>query len=423
MAGSRLGRVPISGFRSRCKRWTVGRRDDSKQLMKIGYMSGPVDAVEVIERWRAGSQTDYFGTSYLMELLDVARDLSMDPVVLTYRGDPSSATTLAGVKVYQIERKGGSGLAYHANAILRVLTSIRILLRERVSVIVVTEGVDHGWLLAPLRLFGIRILPALHGKLWSQFTPVPISHRLFHWLNARLFYRGPALAASGDIARQVGPQAVVFMPTYRPFDIPPSPKEKPFVILSAGRIEEDKGVFDLVEAARILVQRGLSFEMHFCGEGTEMERLERESVGLPILVHGFCGREKLLTLFGQCHVVVVATQAKLGEGFAMICAEGVLAGRPVVTSRVCPALEYIRDAAIEVEPDDVVGYADAFAALMTDRALYRSKADATKSLRQQFFDPQLGYGAVLRKTLLELVPDLAGARATPSRETVPNSAA
>lgn len=381
--------------------------------MKIGYMSGPIDAAEVVERWHTRGQTDYFGTSYLMELLDVARDLSLEPVVLTFRGDPASTTTVAGVKIHQVKRRRGKGLAWHLNSMARVLESMAILWRERVSVIVVTDGADHGWLLAPMRLFGIRLLPALHGKPWSEFVPVPLSYRLFHWLNQKLFYHGPALVASGDIARQIGGRPIVFMPTYRPFDISPPPISKPFVILSAGRIEEDKGVFDLIEVSRILVSRGLSFELHYCGEGTQLERLRRESAGLPIVVHGFCGRDKLLELFARSHAIVVATQARLSEGFAMICAEGILAGRPVVTSRACPALEYIHGAAIEVQPDDIEGYADALARLIEDPAFYRSKVEATTALQGQFLDPALGYGAKLRETLLAMLPELA---ATSKRE-------
>ena len=43
----------------------------------------------------------------------------------------------------------------------------------------------------------------------------------------------------------------------------------------------------------------------------------------------------------------------------MVCAEAILAGRPVITSPVCPALDYVRDAAVEVSPDNIEQYCEA----------------------------------------------------------------
>src|SRR6185437_9977736 len=44
------------------------------------------------------------------------------------------------------------------------------------------------------------------------------------------------------------------------------------------------------------------------------------------------------------------------EGFNKVVAEGILAGKPVITSSVCPALEYVADGIVEVPPNDTQAY-------------------------------------------------------------------
>ena len=53
-------------------------------------------------------------------------------------------------------------------------------------------------------------------------------------------------------------------------------------------------------------------------------------------------------MYDDAHVVIVPTTSDFIEGFNKVVAEAVLAGKPVITSSVCPALEYVRDAVIEV---------------------------------------------------------------------------
>lgn len=75
--------------------------------------------------------------------------------------------------------------------------------------------------------------------------------------------------------------------------------------------------------------------------------------------HGQCSGPELKRMYGRSHVVVVPTTTDFREGFNQVVAEAALAGRIVVTSRVCPAIRYVNGVAREVEPDDVQGYASA----------------------------------------------------------------
>ena len=83
----------------------------------------------------------------------------------------------------------------------------------------------------------------------------------------------------------------------------------------------------------------------------------------------------------------------------MTAAEAILAGRPIITSAVVPALEILRDSAIEAKTDDQESYQQCVEALAMDERLYMKLVDACAGLRAQFYDRQLGLNAVLRRAL------------------------
>jgi len=107
------------------------------------------------------------------------------------------------------------------------------------------------------------------------------------------------------------------------------------------------------------------------------------------------------TMYAQAHVVIVPTTSDFIEGFNQVVAEGVLSGRPVITSNVCPALDYVRDAVVEVAPDDVRGYGDAILRLCDDEALYRSRSRGCVAAQPQFYDEGRGWAAVLKTVVGE----------------------
>lgn len=83
-------------------------------------------------------------------------------------------------------------------------------------------------------------------------------------------------------------------------------------------------------------------------------------------------------------------------------AEGILSGRPVVTSRVCPALSYVRDAVVEVPPDDIEGYGNALLRLCDDREFYEEKRRSCLRAQEQFYDISQSWGAALKSVLVKI---------------------
>jgi glycosyltransferase involved in cell wall biosynthesis len=182
-----------------------------------------------------------------------------------------------------------------------------------------------------------------------------------------------------------------------------------------GRIVENKGVYDVIEIARDLNERRKGdFYFDICGDGEDLpaaRQLTKElGLGGAVVCHGFCDTEKLRTLLGASHASIVPTRSDFEAGFEMTCAEAILAGRPLVTSRVCPALEYLTDASVEVRPDDVGAYRDAIVRLRDDVDFYEKKRKACASLQEQFYDCSNSWYAAMRRALERHAPSLSFAR-------------
>ncbi|MGB6014990.1 MAG: glycosyltransferase family 4 protein, partial [Nodosilinea sp.] len=162
-----------------------------------------------------------------------------------------------------------------------------------------------------------------------------------------------------------------------------------FKVLYAGRVETSKGVYVLLEVAKKFISVKPNCVFNVCGTGGEVESLKaaalKAGIAKQFVVHGHCKRDKLRNMYDTSHVVVVPTTKDFVEGFNKVVAEGVIVGRPIVTSSVCPALSVVRDAAVEVTPDDVEEYFNALLKLATDRSFYDQKQKNALALRDQFF--------------------------------------
>ena len=129
------------------------------------------------------------------------------------------------------------------------------------------------------------------------------------------------------------------------------------------------------------------------------ELVDRFSLCGVVHCHGYLDSPNLSDVLSTSHAVIVPTTTRFEEGFNMVCAEAVLAGRPVITSAVCPALAYIREAAVEVQPDSIDQYYEAILRLYDDPQLYKQKQAACATLQGQFYDAKNSWAEKLRMLL------------------------
>jgi hypothetical protein len=83
----------------------------------------------------------------------------------------------------------------------------------------------------------------------------------------------------------------------------------------------------------------------------------------------------------------------------MTAAEAILAGRPLITNPVVPALEILRPACVAARTNDVDSHVEAVLKLISDREYYESLRRACPELGETFYDREQGLGAVLKRII------------------------
>src|SRR5262249_40493747 len=144
-------------------------------------------------------------------------------------------------------------------------------------------------------------------------------------------------------------------------------------------------------------------QWEICGTGPDLKEITqlKDEMGLNnvVFLHGWTSLKDLHDVYARSHMSIVPTRSSFTEALPMTAAEAVLAGRPLITSSVVPALEILRPACVEAKPDNVDSYVKGILGLIDDPNLYRTLCKACPALQQQFYDREQGLRAVLKKIL------------------------
>ena len=391
----------------------------STSNLKIAFISGPANAAAIYAEWSKHKQQVYFGTDYLKQFLQLASDLQAECYVVTWHGDKPSQFKLGDFLFDNRPITTAGGLRYYIEHIIWHLRLAPALVRFRPDVLLLTGNQNFWWTLFYLRWFGTKFVISYHAVLWPKFLPVKPAWKLLLKLNRLLVlnHAKAIVVTSDDIRRQVeellGPRSDVnifrHFPTYSPAQFaqikaPEIPPKRPFRVFFMSRIEANKGIYDIVEIAeRLDRQRKGMFVFDVCGSGGALEplrqRIHERGLEEVVFCHGFVSPQTVEELLGKSHACIVPTRKDYEAGFEMTCAEAILAGRPLVTSAVCPALEYMREASIEVQPENIDEYCNAILQLNNDIQLYQRKQNACINLQYQFYDTNNSWYAVMRHAL------------------------
>ena len=163
-------------------------------------------------------------------------------------------------------------------------------------------------------------------QVWG--TDVELARRV-PWLARRILRRARRVIAAStwlaEAARELGARDVTIVPGGVDVPAEVAPEAEPPGVLFAGRLSEEKGVLELVQAAN-----GLPLVV--AGDGPLRDRVPHAL--------GFLPPDELSRRYGEAAVVACPSRR---EGFGVVCAEAMAHGRAVVATRVGGLLDLVVD--------------------------------------------------------------------------------
>ena len=162
--------------------------------------------------------------------------------------------------------------------------------------------------------------------------------------------------------------------------------DSPWRLLFVGRLEVDKGVPELVQAAELLHQRGMRFKLTLVGGGPLHDALAARfgsQPGVPVKVLGIIDNKSALHQeYESADVFVLPTHH---EGFPRVLYEAMIKSNVILTTFVGGIPGLLREGhdALPLPVGDAVGIADAIAAAVADRARMQALADAGNATVQE----------------------------------------
>jgi glycosyltransferase involved in cell wall biosynthesis len=176
----------------------------------------------------------------------------------------------------------------------------------------------------------------------------------------------------------------------RLFKVPvSSDREGAINIICVASLLEVKGHTYLIQACKLLQDRGVDFICHLVGEGDYRARIENEikQSGLDdcIKLHGACTQPHVRELLVRSDVFVLAsapTRKGAREGIPVSLMEGMAVGLPVVASDISGIPELVENgvSGFLTPPKDVNALAESIGTLIKDVALRKKMGAAAREV-------------------------------------------
>jgi glycogen synthase len=395
--------------------------ESSAQPRRLLYLAGSGNALDLFRQELNGrDERQELAIPYSRQVLDVAEKLGADVLMIVERSDRRRLNHgRVRIEEHPIPFNQSRGPVYHFGRICFALKIAWIAWYFRPQVVLASTA-GHWFTLAILSWMKIKIITSLHNTFWPrEHPPAGRVKNTILKLNGWFWHRHVTgtIAVSDECARQVravspnstAPVRVVV--AQYPSDLPPQilpPQESSFRVLFMGRVERVKGVWDVFAAAQSLDKTYPGrFYWTIAGVGEELESL-REAVtaaGLEssVLLPGHLAPQELIRQIDAHHVVVSPTTSGFSEGLQKVALEGILRGRPVITTVFSNAFDRFGSALTLCEAQNPDSIAAAVLHLADNPKSYERARVESLRLSQVFFNRGEGYGEAIQNMLEPLL--------------------
>lgn len=244
------------------------------------------------------------------------------------------------------------------------------------------------------KMFGRKIVIHQHNKGMAK----DVDRLVYRWLLPMVYRNAKVILLSWhlypDIEKVVDRKDVLICPNGIKPTVEPNFKREPNAvphILFLSNLLIDKGVLVLLDALKILKDKGYSFVCDFVGSETKdidavrfTKEVEKRGLNSIAVYHG-CkyGKEKDF-YFKQAETFVLPS---FNEAFPLVNIEAMEYKLPIVSTNVGGIPDEVKDgdSGFVVEPKDTNALADAICKLIGDAQLRRKMGDKAYALFREYF--------------------------------------
>lgn len=170
------------------------------------------------------------------------------------------------------------------------------------------------------------------------------------------------------------------------------------IVLFMGRIEQDKGVMDLLEAISGQFEKDKRLVLIYAGDGSHRETLLKEiasrELNERIKVLGYLDHDNLVNLLKKCRVLVAPTHKSFPEGRCMSVMEALVMEVPVIAPDFgpFPYLVKHRINGLLYKADSVEDLRNKMICITEDDDLYSTLKAGAKETSKRLIRPPLTFG-------------------------------
>ncbi len=379
--------------------------------LRILFFGGPGDVVGTFNRWAEGRQDPRTPViAYSSMFYALSRKLRAKGLVLT-ESDIAPDTPADDFEfIYTPHKHGGGRIGYRLDE-YNFYRAARDRVRQMNPHVIIIGGDVPDALIRTLP-DSARVILTVHNAFWpmgQQPTDFRGRRRLAHKRQA--FRRvDAAVCTSYECAQQLEALGVrretcfVEMPQVLNQFAPEAPRAQDREarrLVYLGRVEPEKGVFDLVSAFDSLAADAPDVTLGIAGVGSASEELAGMVAASPfkdrITLHGLLAAGEVHGLLAHSDLLICPTQDY--EGLALVVIEAAIHNVPSVTSSIVPARDLFPEGSVEFPAGDVAALADGMRSVVLDRDRYRAMTGALPTLTERFFDRSLSWGSMMYKAL------------------------
>jgi glycogen(starch) synthase len=381
--------------------------------LRIAFVAGPGDAAGTFDYWVQGEFDPRVPViAYSTQFYSLVAQLRAEALILHEHAKGPSEPDRQFRFVTVARDRGGPGWRYHLNGFFFSLRTLKHLWTYRPHIVLL--GTDVPTLLMALLPRSTRLLLTAHNTYWSMGLPPTFLSARLRRLVIRLGLRRmrgavcTSQACKDQMEAIVGPRndILVESPQILNSHAQAFIRQRTDVsvrrLLYLGRIEPEKGIYDLLAVFEALAPEFADATLEFAGTGSQAQKLANaaESSKASVRYLGQLNADEVHAKLAQTDLLICPTRSHFNEGLALVLIEAAVHGIPSLVSSNVPAKDLFPGSVSEFPADDMTAMQAQLRNLLADPACAAQLRKGLATACSAFFDRNKSWGTQLFKAMM-----------------------